>query len=104
LKFPNEIDSHAVDLINKLMDYVPENRLGMKSNNPFEGYDEIKKHPFFADVDFSGIEARTLRLQCFDLFSTHTDSDESSTNKRDDSGKKRGAQEDELKNIVDACC
>jgi hypothetical protein len=25
------------------MDYVPENRLGMKSNNPFEGYDEIKK-------------------------------------------------------------
>ena len=86
------------------MDYAPENRLGMKSNNPFEGYDEIKKHPFFTDVVFSGIESRTLILQCFDLFSTHTDSDESSTNKRDDSGKKRVAHDDELKNIVDACC
>jgi hypothetical protein len=56
------MDPHAVDLINKLLDYVPENRLGMKSNNPFEGYDEIKKHPFFADVDFHAIDERTLRL------------------------------------------
>jgi hypothetical protein len=90
-------------LINKLLDYAPENRLGMKSNNPLEGYNEIKNHPFFADVDFVGIESRTLRLQCFDLFSTNTDSDESS-NKRDDSGKKRVAHGDELKFIVDACC
>jgi hypothetical protein len=97
------MDSNAVDIINKLLDYIPENRLGMKSNNPFEGYNEIKNHPFFADVDFQAIESRTLRLQYFDLFSTHTDSDESS-NKRDDSGKKRGAHDDDLRNIVDACC
>jgi hypothetical protein len=82
----------------------PENRLGMKSNNPFEGYQEIKKHPFFADIDFNAIEGRSVRPPCFDLFSTFTDSDESS--KRDDSSKKRGlqSQDDYLKNIVDACC
>lgn len=96
------MDTSAVDLINKLLDYAPENRLGMKSNNPFEGYEEIKKHPYFADVDFQAIEARTMKLPCFDIFSTHTDSDESS-NRRDDSGKKKGV-EDDLKNIVDACC
>jgi len=56
IKFPHELDTHAIDLINKLLDYAPENRLGMKSNNPFEGYNEIKNHPFFSDVDFSGIE------------------------------------------------
>jgi hypothetical protein len=83
---------------------TPENRLGMKSNNPFEGYQEIKKHPFFADIDFNAIEERLVKPPCFDLFSTFTDSDESS--KRDDSSKKRGihSQDDYLKNIVDPCC
>ena len=102
LKFPREVDSSAVDIINKLLDYVPENRLGMKSSNPFEGYEEIKKHPFFADVDFHAIEARTIKFPILDSISTNTDSDESS-NRRDDSGKKKGFEED-LKNIVDNCC
>lgn len=78
----------------------------MKSNNPFEGYLEIRQHPFFADVDWTSVESRSMRPPCFDLFTgTNTDSDESS--KRDDSNnkKKPGALMDEdLRSILDACC
>jgi serine/threonine protein kinase len=102
------MDKDATDLIDKLLDYAPENRIGMKSKNPFDGYSEIKEHPFFSDIDFSQIESRTMKLPCcIDLFSTHSDSDESS-NKRDISSERRNAiatnSADKLRNILDPCC
>ncbi len=106
IKFPHDLDKDAANLIDRLLDYIPENRLGMKSSNPFEGYNEIKQHPFFSDVDWAGVESRSLKPPCFDLFTgTNTDSDESS--KRDDSNnkKKQGAPADEdLRNTLDHCC
>jgi hypothetical protein len=84
------MDKDAKDLIDKLLQYIPEQRIGMRGFE-FEGYQEIKSHSFFADIDFNALEMRTIKVPCFDLFSQTSDSDESST-KRDDSMKRRESQ------------
>ena len=52
LKFPMDLDKDAVNLIDRLLDYIPENRIGMKSKNPFDAYSEIKDHPYFSDIEW----------------------------------------------------
>ena len=52
LKFPKDLDKDAVNLIDRLLDYIPENRIGMKSKNPFDAYSEIKDHPYFSDIEW----------------------------------------------------
>lgn len=46
LVFPNSMDCDARDIIDKLLDYTPENRIG------FISYDDLKTHPFFNGIDF----------------------------------------------------
>jgi hypothetical protein len=46
LKLPKNLDRDTRDLIDKLLDYTPENRLGMN------GYEELMGHPYFKNINF----------------------------------------------------
>ena len=52
VKFPRRINlsEDAKDVIRKLLEKNPKKRLGAQS-----GIEEIKKHPFFASIDFDAI-------------------------------------------------
>jgi hypothetical protein len=58
LNLPRGLDANTRDLIDKLLDYTPENRIGM------QGYNEIKRHPYFKNIDFKKLEARQLVVPC----------------------------------------
>lgn len=53
LKFPKKykISCEGVDLITKLLNKNPTKRLGASK----AGFDEIKSHPFFKDINFEAI-------------------------------------------------
>ena len=60
VKFPKRISlsEDAKDVIRKLLEKNPKKRLGSQS-----GIEEIKKHPFFASIDFDLIvEKKYQRL------------------------------------------
>lgn len=52
LKLPKYLDAATKDIIDKLLDYTPENRLGM--NN----YSELRAHPYFKGIDFDKLQLR----------------------------------------------
>ncbi|TPX69348.1 hypothetical protein SpCBS45565_g02581 [Spizellomyces sp. 'palustris'] len=52
LRFPDEMSSVAKDLLRQLLNRDPAKRLGAN------GADEIKRHPFFADINWSRLLAR----------------------------------------------
>ena len=58
VKFPKKINlsEEAKDIIQKLLEKSPKNRLGSKG-----GIEEIKKHPFFAKIDFNLIEQKKVQ-------------------------------------------
>lgn len=62
LIFPKGLDPDARDLIDKLLDYTPENRIGMS------GYEELKTHPYFMGIDFQKLEEKKLPVPCPDVF------------------------------------
>eukprot|EP00184_Porphyridium_aerugineum_P007287 CAMPEP_0184706422 /NCGR_PEP_ID=MMETSP0313-20130426/36752_1 /TAXON_ID=2792 /ORGANISM="Porphyridium aerugineum, Strain SAG 1380-2" /LENGTH=619 /DNA_ID=CAMNT_0027167975 /DNA_START=553 /DNA_END=2412 /DNA_ORIENTATION=+ len=51
LKFPRHLSSDVVSLIRGLLDRNPKTRLGMGPS----GMSEVKSHPFFSDVDWTGL-------------------------------------------------
>jgi len=53
LSFPDDMDETAKDLISKLLQSVPEERLGA------ENLDDLKSHKFFATVDWENIHTCT---------------------------------------------
>ena len=57
VKFPKRINlsEEAKDIIRKLLDKNPRKRLGSQN-----GIEEIKKHPFFASIDFAAIEQKKV--------------------------------------------
>jgi hypothetical protein len=90
---------------------APGCRIGLK-NGTFDiinGYEEIKRHPYFADFDFKSLAERQLKVP-FDVMSTSmtsmTDSDDGSQTK----GKKEelkksdglGARNEDIS--LDPCC
>lgn len=56
LKVPKNISKYAQDLISKLLDKDPENRLGNK-----EGATEIKSHPWFGSINWTDVEMKKLK-------------------------------------------
>jgi len=54
LKFPKFLDSDAQDLIDKLLAYTPENRIGFRS------YEELKDHPFFIGIIFGDLSQKKV--------------------------------------------
>lgn len=53
---------------------MPENRIGMRTT---DGLSELRRHRYFADIDFEALSRKALKVPGFDLFSTTTDSDDS---------------------------
>ena len=51
VKRPEGLDSDAADLIEKLLQMNPRERLGAGAPESGLGYDTLKAHPFFAGVD-----------------------------------------------------
>lgn len=49
IAWPSELSPLAKDLISKLLTLAPEERLG------FYGAEEVKAHPFFADINWDTI-------------------------------------------------
>lgn len=54
VKFPQAINSVAVDLINKLLIKDPRMRLGA------DGGEEVMAHPWFHDIDWEELEQRNI--------------------------------------------
>jgi serine/threonine protein kinase len=105
--FPPDLDKDAKDLIDKLLEIVPGNRIGLK-NGSFDEincYQEIKSHPFFSDIDFNALSERKLPVPFNTVSSTMTDSDENSTSKKEESlMKKSGPIYDDINKYFDECC
>ena len=57
LRFPKKfnVSEEAKDLLKKLLVKKQNERLGING-----GFDEIKKHPFFKDMDFKALEAKKI--------------------------------------------
>ena len=58
VKFPKRINlsDDAKDIIQKLLEKNPKKRMGYQ-----KGIEEIKKHPFFAKIDFNAIEQKKVK-------------------------------------------
>jgi hypothetical protein len=52
------MDKDSKDLIDKLLDYTPENRIGLSN------YEELRSHPYFKGIDFKRLEERKLPVPC----------------------------------------
>lgn len=52
------MDKHSRDLIDRLLDYNPDNRIGVN------GYDELKAHPYFKGIDFEKLKEKSLPVPC----------------------------------------
>lgn len=107
--FPHDLDSDAKDLIDKLLDMVPDNRLGMRNSLTDGGYHDLRNHPYFADLDFKALEERTLRVPYQTLnTTTTTDSDELLSMKRSDEfqskAKSTVLKHDDIRKYFDECC
>lgn len=70
LKFPKKIpvSENAKDLIRKLLNKNPDNRLG--SINDF---DDIKKHPFFEGLNFNDLLAKKIKAPYIPVLKDKTD-------------------------------
>ena len=53
--FPEDFDPVAKDLVQKLLQKESENRLGTGRKGTDKDFDTLKKHPFFAGVNFSEV-------------------------------------------------
>lgn len=59
LTFPSYLKPSAVDLLSKLLERNPKNRLGTGKETD-DGFNQIKSHPFFEDIDWDKLDAREL--------------------------------------------
>ena len=69
IKFPSWIEENAKDLINKLLNKDPEKRIGSGK----EGAENIKKHPFFSDIDWNKALNKELRPPFIPKIENETD-------------------------------
>jgi len=57
IKYPKYLSKEAVDLLQKFFVKDPEKRLGSGEN----GLNDIKSHPFFADIDWDSLLAKKIK-------------------------------------------
>lgn len=50
LEVPPHVSTIAIDLMGRLLNKIPEKRLGVKDIN------DLKRHPYFAEIDWNGLE------------------------------------------------
>ena len=70
VRFPKKIfiSDEAKDIILRLLEKNPKNRLGSQS-----GIEEIKKHPFFAKIDFDLLEQKKIEAPFIPEIDNNTD-------------------------------
>ena len=70
VRFPKKIfiSDEAKDIILRLLEKNPKNRLGSQS-----GIEEIKKHPFFAKIDFDLFEQKKIEAPFIPEIDNNTD-------------------------------
>ncbi len=62
MEWPDTLqDANLKDLIDQLLQLKPESRLGMS------GYDALKSHPFFSNVNWEGVKNQTEPVIAYDL-------------------------------------
>ena len=54
------IDSNTKSVLQGLLEFDPDKRLGYNSNNMLEGYEKLMNHPFFANIDWNLLESKRL--------------------------------------------
>ena len=69
IKYPSWIEENAKDLINKLLNKDPEKRIGSGK----EGAENIKRHPFFSDIDWNKALNKELRPPFIPKIENETD-------------------------------
>ena len=57
VRYPSYIEEQAKDLISKLLEIDPNKRLGCEEN----GWEDVKKHPFFNGVDWDEAKEKKLK-------------------------------------------
>lgn len=53
LFIPNELEPECVDIIDKLLQLDPRNRLGMGAEGTDYDFAALKQHPFFSAINFT---------------------------------------------------
>ena len=56
IRYPSYMDDKAKDLISKLLEMDPNKRLGNAEN----GWEDVKNHPYFEDVDWEKAKEKKL--------------------------------------------
>ncbi|CDW75605.1 UNKNOWN [Stylonychia lemnae] len=62
IKFPPYMEREAVDLIDKLLAFNPEARIG------YNNFIQLKQHPYFREIDFKKIKSREIPVPNLDIF------------------------------------
>lgn len=57
LKFPNYLSTNSISFLKDLFQHDPDQRLGSGAN----GLDNIKKHPFFKDLDWNLLMSKKIK-------------------------------------------
>lgn len=62
INLPDFLDPELKDLIDKLLQVDPKDRLGADIGNEKNGIDALKAHPFFKGMDFAHIHTKTVPI------------------------------------------
>lgn len=58
--FPSYLEAEAKDLIDKMLDLNPLNRLGAGLKGSDNDFRAIKAHPFFSGIDFNNLDKQRV--------------------------------------------
>ena len=53
---PNDLEGEAVDIIDKLLQLDPRNRLGIGKEGTELSFSKLKEHPFFNGINFETLD------------------------------------------------
>ena len=62
LKFPEDMSEHARDLIDKLLQKEPHQRLGSGPQHSDNDFSALKNHPFFDGINFETLNSQEILL------------------------------------------
>ena len=57
LMVPNECEPEVVDIVDRLLQLAPENRLGAGPAGSDNDYEALKNHPFFKGINFEKLDS-----------------------------------------------
>lgn len=59
---PNELEPEIVDLIDRLLQLNPNDRLGAGPNGSNNDYEALKSHPYFKSINFKTLDATSAPM------------------------------------------